>query len=260
MAKLICLLCQRALARRAALGVPPAPDTWLAAHLDRCAACAQAWDQLLALTSRLPQILSAPQPSPGFTLSVAARMARRAGRPAGARLFSMALPVAAALALVIGFRMQASAPGSRPIVAPGVADSLPPPVLVGPEGVPLVATPPAPPSGFGPAGADPSPVLRVSYSPAEPVRAPRRVPVARRTAGFRPRPRRVAGPGPRDWATWGTLSEASGEHGLAAVAYRRAFEREPTAALGLAAGRSAERAGDVAGALDLYAQLLEMRR
>ncbi len=64
-------------------------------------------------------------------------------------------------------------------------------------------------------------------------------------------------PGSADsWALCGLAADRQGDHLAAAAAYRQAYARTGVPGLALAAGHSAEQGGDMAEAIDRYAEFL----
>lgn len=58
------------------------------------------------------------------------------------------------------------------------------------------------------------------------------------------------------WTEWGCYFESRGDYGSAAKAYGRAYAEQPNPVLAYEAGVDSERVGDIAQALEHYANVL----
>lgn len=258
-----CSLQRRDLARHAVSRRPVAPASSLGRHLERCAACRSAWQEVSRLVESLPQGRSLPAPSESLLPAVLAGVAARSVRPAAGesrrRLLNPLVPgalVGLALAAFVALLPDA---GIRVPVRDGtfVARSNAPEADGTTDATPEMTRAPS---------VRARPLERTAVRMRDPHRGRlgrpgRRLvrhPLARRpeTGRHAPQPFKAA-PTPRDqWIATGLWYESCGDDCVAAAAYAEAYAAGPDQLLAFAAGRTAERTGEVAQAVRLYAELL----
>lgn len=273
---IMCRLAERALARAEAMGQTLDPGSSLGRHLAACERC-QAFGRTCArLSADLPISLECPGPSEDFVTRVLARAERQ---PVGnhRRSWRSGLTLAACLAaagLAVAYLLRPPAPQTAPHgpsqAGPVVAEARAPAPV--PEKASThdlqagrlryeepkrseSATPARPRKAEGDA------MLRIMLRARRRMASAPDTPAAKvagtpsnAAAGASAVPSQTAAQ--VTWLEWGAYCEANADYRQAAAAYARASQEHNDPDITFAAGRAAEAAGDVVGAVEQYGRLL----
>jgi len=283
---LICRASDRALARLAASGTAEPEAPWLRRHLGRCEGCRAAWEAYRRMGEVLPEALEAPVADDRFVAGVwTAIDAHPAGHKAGRRVAAWNWAVAAAAVAALVLTVANS-------LGPRQGDSAktdPGALQVAAAGDPLDTRPQS--SGMTGQGAQraagttdarkataPKVAKRSEASPRRQTvrRLTERESAAARAAIQRMLRRRLANSGTvpqarsasssateattttaSSWLDWARYYESQSNHASAAYAYRQAWREGGDTSTAYAAARTSEAAGDIVGAVEFYARILD---
>lgn len=280
MMNLLCLWRQRTLAKAAMCEGSLAEHSRLQAHLHQCPSCHRFWKDIQSLTGELVALAEPLPADDGFADSVWMRLS---AAPVRARRLSALVPVTAATACValglflwnrgIAARYSATpsvlteprnqVTGGAPVPPRAVKEDSPP-LTKKQEGKRVAA---APSSGkkrrergtqVQKRSWKRSEIRRIAQRSRKPETSAAKKHVAQQQA--EPETKQVVTaplrPTPEQWQAWGVYYESQGDYERAAAAYGHAYSEQPDPSTAFAAGRAAERAGDVTQALVYYTRIL----
>ncbi|HLK60256.1 MAG TPA: hypothetical protein VKU00_27080 [Chthonomonadaceae bacterium] len=252
--KLLCLWNERHLSRLAVAGRTLPEGSRLADHIRHCPDCRRMWQEFSLLTTALPAALADPLPMPRCSLpTLPARHTRRPVlRMSLATLAVSGLLLATWIGATYGVRPKGSGHPSAVVKVFGTPTPSPlAQAAAVQKGDPARPQPNAEKHSHAAPPCDCPPAESETALPKLATLEDAPIP---RASTSNEVPEAISA---EDWGKLGTLYAVNGDYADAADAYGRAYEAQPDPDLALAAGQSAESAGEVNEALAYYLHALE---